>query len=108
MSLRAILGMVFLWLAGAVMPLQAAQAWPESIGTGEVVEVDFEAGTMIIEGYRYRYAPGLPVQIGGAASDVSLLVPGMQIQFRFLRIPNDLREVVEIRQIPPGVSIYRL
>ena len=108
MHLRAIVGMVFLWLVGAVMPLQAEQAWPESIGTGEVVEVDYEAGTMIIEGYRYRFAPGIPVHIGGALSDVGLLVPGMQIQFRFLRIPEDLREVVEIRQIPPGVPIHRL
>jgi len=80
--------------------------YPESIAAGEVVEVDLEARLMIIEGYRYPLRAGIPVQIGGSASDVSLLTPrGMLIQYRFLRVPDDLREVVEIRQVPPGVQI---
>jgi len=108
MKLRTILGIASVWLLGGFTPALAEQAFPESIGTGEVVELDQQAGTIIIEGYRYRYAPGIPVQIGGSASDISLLAPGMRIQFRFLRVPDDLREVIEIREIPPGVKIYRL
>jgi hypothetical protein len=108
MWLRMLLVTVLVWLNGGAPSAYAQPAFPESIGTGEVVEVDLSAGTIIIEGYRYRFAPGLPVQIGGGSSDVSLLAPGMKIQFRFLRVPDDLREVIEIREIPPGVKIYRL
>lgn len=108
MKLRSLFGILVVWLAGIMTPALAEQAFPESIGTGEVVEVDQQAGTIIIEGYRYRFAPGIPVQIGGSASDISLLTPGMRIQFRFLRVPDDLREVIEIREVPPGVKIYRL
>ena len=119
MKLRAILGALMLWLAGSGSPLLAqdgseppllgqASSYPESIGTGIVVETDFAAGTMVIEGYRYRFAPDIPVQIGGGAASVTMIVPGMKVQFRFLRVPDDLRELVEIREIPPGVDIQRL
>jgi len=108
MQLRRMIGVALFWLAGSAVPLHAEQHYPESIGVGEVVELDLAAGTVIIEGYRYRYAPDIPVQVGGSPTDMSMLAPGMQIQFRFLRVPNDLREVVEIRQIPPGVTIQRL
>lgn len=119
MKLRAILGALMFWLAGSGSPLLAQtgsdlpaltqeRSYPESIATGIVVETDFAAGTMVIEGYRYRFAPDIPVQIGGSASSVTMLTPGMKVQFRFLRVPDDLRELVEIREIPPGVDIQRL
>ena len=109
MQVRVIMGALVMLFALAAAPLAAEeQHYPESIGVGEVVETELASGTIIIEGYRYRYGPELAVQIGGSPSDVTQLVPGMQIQFRFLRIPNDLREVLEIRQIPPGVTIQRL
>jgi hypothetical protein len=109
MNARALLGALVVWLAGSGAPLFAEeQQFPESIGTGIVVEADPAAGTMIIEGYRYRAPPGVLVQVGGVTGTVADLLPGMQVQFRFLRIPDDLRELVEVRQIPPGVEIQRL
>jgi hypothetical protein len=106
MKVRALFGALVVWLAGSGVPLLAD--FPESIGIGVVVETDPAAGTMIIEGYRYRAPAGIPVQVGGVTGTVADLLPGMQVQFRFLRIPNDLRELVEVRQIPPGVPIQRL
>ena len=107
-GLRALAGVLLMWFAGGAGVARAEeQRYPESIGEGIVVETDVAAGTMMIEGYRYRFAPDLPVQIGGTASRVDAVAPGMVVQFRYLRVPDDLRELVEIRQVPPGVQIIR-
>ena len=86
---------------------EAADAVPESESVSDAVSFPV-AGTMIIEGYRYRAPAGIPVQIGGVTGTVADLLPGMQVQFRFLRIPNDLRELVEVREIPASVTLQRL
>jgi len=113
MRIRWIGNLVLVWLAGTVLPLHAQdqpaleESLPESIGVGIVNEMDAAAGTMVIEGYLYRFAPEIPVQTGGMISAAPLVEPGMQVQLRYLHMPDGSRELLELRQIPPGVEIER-
>lgn len=80
---------------------------PEAIGSGLVEAVEYASMTLIIEGYRYRTAPDLRVEQGGAAADIATLVPGTKVQFRYLRHPQGLPEVIAIRVVPDGYEIRR-
>jgi hypothetical protein len=107
-TFRLLLGIAALWLATGAPAIHAETRHPESIATGIIVETDFAAGTIIIEGYRYRIAPDIEVQIAGSHGAVTMLRPGMKVQFRFLRVPRAMRELVEVREIPQHVEIQRL
>jgi hypothetical protein len=114
MGIRAILcAAALVWVAGSVLPVTAEEALPPEIGTGfpelidagVVEETDMAAGWMIVDGYRYRFTPDVPVQIGGSGASVGLVTAGMRLQIRYLRLPDGPRELLEAREIPPGVRV---
>jgi hypothetical protein len=103
-ALRLALAIGFAALAAAP-GLASESPDAESIGAGVVEEIDLAAGTLIIEGYRYRFAPQIPVRIGGVPGAATQVTPGMRMQYRFVRAPDAHRQLLEMREIPPGVVI---
>jgi hypothetical protein len=96
----------------AVAPAAAAEPlaidnetpWPLVLTAGEIQALDLANHTLIANGLRYTVALDVQVQIGGGAGAFTLLEPGMQIAFEYLRISDEERRVVRIRQMPPGVQ----
>lgn len=95
-------------IGGTVERSQPGRAIPrEEIDSGIVETLEPAQGTIIIEGYRYVLAPDVAVQMNGVAGTAADLAVGMQVQFRFLRVPGQLPQLLELRVIPPERRIYR-
>ena len=79
----------------------------EEIDSGIVEALESARGTVVIEGYRYVLAQDVPVQMNGVAAAAADLAVGMQVQFRFLRVAQQLPRLLEVRVVPPEHRIYR-
>jgi hypothetical protein len=99
--------------AGALLALSSATlaepfTGPEKERYGIIQELDFGANTMIFEGYRYRMAPELTVEIRGTYGAFTMLQPGMKAKVTYrLNSPSD-REVVRIEQLPDNYPLERV
>jgi hypothetical protein len=108
-------GMTFLRLmvAGALLSLSSvsladALTGPEKERYGIIQELDFGANTMIFEGYRYRMAPELIVEIRGTYGAFTMLQPGMKAKVTYrLNSPSE-REVVRIEHLPDNYPLERV
>jgi hypothetical protein len=108
-TIRLLLAAALLALGGSSMAEEVLPSYmaPEKQRYGIIQELDFGANTMIFEGYRYRMAPELEVEIRGSYGAFTMLQPSMKalITYRVLS-PSD-REVVRIEQLPDNHAIDR-
>ncbi len=94
-----------LWL---LLPVVAAAQYegnfPLAEGAGVIQELDFAAQTMVIDGMRYEVAVDVKVEIGGSYGAYTLLETGMNVYIEFLRISDEERRIVLVRELPTGVE----
>lgn len=84
-----------------------APAGGVDVGVGVVDVLDLATGTIVIEGYRYQAAADVPVESNGVSASLASLLPGVQVQFRFLRVPGALRQLLEVRVVSANQRIHR-
>jgi len=89
-------------LAGAI---DSALAAGEKTRAGVIQQLDFAAGTMIVDGYRYYSAPELRVEIGGSYGAFTMLQVGMKVQIVYRLVSESRRDLVEVKQIPDNFTI---
>ena len=81
---------------------------PEKERYGIIEALDFGANTMIFEGYRYRMAPEVVVQIRGSYGAFTMLQPGMKAKITYRVHSQSDREVVLIEQLPDNYPLERV
>jgi len=85
---------------GAVSSASASVLAGEKTGTGTIQQLDFGAGSMIVDGSRYYITPELHVEIGGSYGAFTMLKVGMKIQLVYRLVSGTQRDVIEIYQLP--------
>lgn len=97
-----------LFMVCAMMTSFAASAqevYPEKIKTGTVQDLDFAAGSMIVDGYRYHTTPELRVEIAGSHGAFTMLEVGMKVRMSYLIISPSRRDLVEVVQLPDNLTL---
>lgn len=79
--------------------------YPRATGTGIIEALDFDASTMVVSGYLYEVAVDTRVEIGGSYGAFTMLRPGMQIRFDYLRMSPSRRQMLVIEELPAGASV---
>jgi hypothetical protein len=92
-------------LTGAVNTAFAAQGNAQSSRTGTIQQLDFAAGSMILDGYRYNSTAEIQVEIGGSYGAFTMLQVGMKVQVLYRLVSSTQRDLLEVVQIPDNVAI---
>lgn len=77
---------------------QAQQA-EEDQDVGRIEVLDFERGTVQIDGYRYWTGPDLQVEINDSYGAFTMLRPGMYVEMRFRIKPGGQRELFRMTEV---------
>lgn len=72
---------------------------------GTIQQLDFGAGSMIVDGYRYHTSPELHVEIAGSYGAFTMLQVGMKVQIVYRVVSASQRDLVEVVQIPDNFVI---
>ncbi len=99
-TLRSLLVVILFGLAQAALAASPSLLAPEKEGTGTIQALDFGANEMIVDGYRYRMAPDVVVEIRGSYGAFTMLVEGMRINMVYRVISGSDREVIKVEQLP--------
>ncbi|HEY5680748.1 MAG TPA: hypothetical protein VIS55_11825 [Pseudomonadales bacterium] len=100
-----LMGLFMLCAMMASVAASAQAVYPEKIKTGTIQQLDFAAGSMIVDGYRYHTTPELRVEIAGSHGAFTMLEVGMKIRMSYLIISPSRRDLVEVVQIPDNVTL---
>jgi len=105
-SIRVIFTAVLLVLgSAAVAESSLSYLAPEKQRDGVIQELDFGSGTMIFQGYRYRMAPEVEVEIRGSYGAFTMLEEGMKARITYRVVSESDREVIRIEQLPDNLVI---
>ncbi len=99
------MGLFMLCAMMASVAASAQEVYPEKIKTGTIQQLDFAAGAMIVDGYRYHTTPELRVEIAGSHGAFTMLEVGMKIRMSYLIVSVSRRDLVEVVQIPDNVTL---
>jgi hypothetical protein len=99
------MGLFMLCAMMASVVASAEVVYPEKIKTGTIQQLDFAAGSMIVDGYRYHTRPELRVEIAGSHGAFTMLEVGMKIRMAYLIVSPSRRDLVEVVQIPDNVTL---
>lgn len=105
--------MLLLWLglapAGPALAQAEEAAEPDgpatTEGAGVVQELDFAAGTLVIDGMRYQVAVDVKVEINGSYGAFTMLEEEMRVYFEYRYESPTERIVTLIRELPADVVL---
>jgi hypothetical protein len=79
--------------------------FPQRVSYGVIQSLDFGQSMMVVDGNRYRVAADVNVEIGGTYGAFTMLQTGMRIRLEYLVVSPSSREIIDIREMPPGFDI---
>ncbi len=72
---------------------------------GTVQSTDFAANKMVVGGVSYDVAPDANVSLGGSYGAFTMIESGINVEILVRRyLTSGRREVIEVRELPPGVK----
>ena len=99
------------WAARMVTVLlmaAAAAGWAEPPvieAQGQIRTLDFAAGRLVISGIRYRIAEDAAISVRGSYGALTMLRPGMKVDFVYRRHTGEDLEITTLEQLPDDWSI---
>ncbi|MFK7916406.1 MAG: hypothetical protein AB8B93_21010 [Pseudomonadales bacterium] len=69
---------------------------------GQIEELDFAQGTMVIDGLLYWTGPDLRVEIAGSFGAFTMLRTGMYVDMEYRLKPGDQRELFSLKEVMQG------
>lgn len=69
---------------------------------GQIEVLNFDAGTMIVDGLRYWVGPDLRVEINGSYGAFTMLRVGMYVDMEYRLKPGDQRELYSLKEVMQG------
>ena len=104
MSIRNLcFGALLAVMLGAPAAASAEDGGKTRLGT--IQQLDFAAGSMIVDGYRYHTSPGVHVEIAGSYGAFTMLQVGMKEQILYRVVSPSQRDLVKVVQIPDNFVI---
>jgi hypothetical protein len=73
--------------------------------TGVIQSIDYGENRSVISGATYSFAIDVKVQIGGSFGAMTMLSPGMKLEFTYLLHEDRLPEVTEVIQLPDSYPL---
>ena len=97
------------FLVGAILiaPIAAADDDDFRIESrqGPVESVDYPTNKMVVGGVSYNVAIDAGVELGGSYGAFTMITPGMNVQILIRRsVSSGHGEIIEVKELPPGVS----
>lgn len=78
---------------------------PQLTEPGTVYSIDPGTSQAEISGAIYQFTTDTDVEVGGSASSMVALAPGMKVEVTYLMHPDRYREVVFLEQLPDDLEI---
>ncbi len=100
-------GLVLAAVLLSMAPLASADDGDFRIETrqGTVQSTDFAANKMVVGGVSYDVALDANVTLGGTYGAFTMIKTGMNVEIVLRRyLASGQREVIEVRELPPGVK----
>lgn len=69
---------------------------------GQIEELDFAAGKMVVDGLMYWTGPDLRVEINGTYGAFTMLRTGMYVDMEYRLKPGDQRELYSLKEVLHG------
>lgn len=97
-----------LLLAGAILVAPIAGAAEDDFRIesrqGPVESADYSKNSMVVGGVSYDVAADASVELGGSYGAFTMITPGMNVEILIRRyIDTGRREVIDVKELPPGV-----
>ena len=93
-------------LAGAILIAPVAAFADEEFyvesAQGEIESVDIATNEIVAGGIRYTVAYDADVEIGGNYAAFTMLSPGLKVDMKVHRYPDNRLEVVSVKELPAG------
>ena len=103
---RCVLGVLLVVVSGfSAAASSLSITAPEKEMEGTIQQLDFGANTMIFEGFRFRMAPELKVEIRGTHGAFTMLREGMKALVTYRVLSASEREVTRIEQLPDNTRL---
>jgi hypothetical protein len=98
-----------LLLAGAILIAPIAGAAEDDFRIesrqGPVESADYSKNTMVVGGVSYDVAADASVELGGSYGAFTMITSGMNVQILIRRyIDTGRREIIDVKELPPGVQ----
>jgi hypothetical protein len=104
-TLKSLLLVILIGLSQAGMAASLSFLAPEKEKTGTIQQLDFGANQMIVDGYRYRVAVDVQVEIRGSYGAFTMLQEGMKINMVYRVISESEREIITVEQLPDNSNL---
>ena len=104
-TFKSLLVVLLIGLTQASMAASLSFLAPEKERTGTIQQLDFGANQMIVDGYRYRVAVDVQVEIRGSYGAFTMLEEGMKINMVYRVISASDREIVRVEQLPDNANL---